>query len=216
MRVGIIIPDRNDRPDFLSNCLRMIYSQTLIPYHVEIVNDWPKSEKCDITYRYRIGYDRLRDKNLDVIALIENDDWYANNYLETMAKYWIREEKPNLLGLDHTVYYNIRLFAHFTMFHSTRSSAMNTLIKPDLEFDWGHDENPYADVHIWNVLKGKIMVPEKEICLGIKHGVGKCGGQSHTCHLSRYINKDDDKIFLKKIMDKASFEFYSNYFQLTS
>jgi glycosyltransferase involved in cell wall biosynthesis len=214
MKIGIIIPTRNDRPGFLENCLRMLKAQTLQPEVIEVVDYIPVSDACDITDRYRTGYDRLRGLGLDAIAFIEDDDFYTSDYLETMAKYWIREGRPNLLGLDHTVYYNIRLFAHFTMYHSTRSSAMNSFIKPDMNFDWGVDENPYTDVHLWNLLRGKIVVPEKEICLGIKHGVGKCGGQSHTTHLSRYINKDEDRSFLKSIMDRESFEFYSNYFKV--
>lgn len=216
MRVGVIIPTRGDRPELLKNCLRQLDNQTLKPERISIIQFPPEADKCDITKRYRIGYHHLSGKGLDVIALIEDDDWYSPDYLETMVGYWIKEGRPKLLGLDHTVYYNIRLFAHFTMFHSTRSSAMNTLIQPDLDFDWGPDENPYADVHIWNLLKGTIVVPEKEICLGIKHGIGKCGGQSHTCHLSRYVNKDEDKTFLKSIMDDESFEFYSSLCPLST
>lgn len=213
MRVGVIMPHRNDREKFLSHFHFILKNQTLQPDIVEIVDYPAKSDKVDITERYRTGYDNLRNKYLDVIALMEVDDYYAPDYLETMVKYYQRENNPTLLGLDHTVYYNINLFKYFTMFHSTRSSAMNTLIKPDMDFSWGNDNNPYADAWIWEKLKGKIIVPEKEICLGIKHGVGMCGGQSHTTHLDRYINSDNNKKFLKSIVDKESFAFYSNYFK---
>jgi glycosyltransferase involved in cell wall biosynthesis len=214
MRIGVIIPDRGDRPDFLNNCLRMLYSQTIKSehLHLEIVNDTPLSDQCDITWRYRTGYERLRDKNLDVIALIENDDWYAPNYLETMLNEWEKQGNPDLLGTSYTIYYHIRLFSYFTMHHSQRSSAMSTLIKPDLNFEWCADNDPYSDIHLWKTLNGKIFVPQKHICLGIKHGVGKLGGRSHIDKLERYINSDLDKKFIKEIMDKESFKFYSNYF----
>jgi hypothetical protein len=212
LRIGIIIPDRNDRPILLHNCMRMLAAQTLQPEIINVVNYLPKSEKCDITERYRTGYDQLRGKNLDLIAFIENDDYYCANYLEFMAKQWILSEKPDILGLNHTIYYHIRTFEHFTMFHNTRSSAMNTVIKPDLDLKWGHDNDPYTDVWLWNLLKGIIITPEKEACLGIKHGIGLCGGQNHTDHMDRFINKDHDKAFLRSVMDLESFEFYSNYF----
>lgn len=212
MKIGIIIPDRNDRPLFILNCMRMLAAQTLQPAIINVVNYIPKNSDCDITERYRIGYNELINKGLDLIAFIENDDFYASHYLEFMSNQWILNGKPDILGLDRTIYYHIRTFEHFTMHHNTRSSAMNTVIKPDLAIKWGHDNDPYADVWLWNLLKGVIISPEKEICLGIKHGIGLCGGQNHTDKMERYINKDHDKRFLKSIMDLESFEFYSNYF----
>lgn len=211
MRVGIIIPDRGDRPEFLKNCLRMISNQTLQPSIIELVNDEPLSKECDITWRYRTGYDRLRNKELDIIALIENDDWYSPTYLETMVNEWINRGKPNIIGTDHTIYYHIGLFAHFTMHHTQRSSAMSTLIRPDLEFKWCQDNEPYTDIHLWESLKGIIFKPENTICMGIKHGVGLCGGRSHVDRLNRYVNKDENKDFLKKILDLDSYWFYSEH-----
>jgi hypothetical protein len=212
MRIGVIIPDRGDRPGFLENCLRMIKAQTLKPAIIELVNDEPTSKNYDITKRYRMGYDRLRNKDLDIIALMENDDWYAPEYLETMISRWISSGKPEIFGLDHTIYYHIRLFAHFTMNHSSRSSAMNTIVKPDLNFKWCPDHEPYTDIHLWNTLKGTIISPEKTICMGIKHGIGLCGGRSHLDRLHRYINPDEQKEFLKATLDQVSFEFYSKVF----
>lgn len=212
MRIGVIIPDRGDRPDLLANCLRMLKAQTLQPEIIELVNDAPTSESCDITKRYRIGYDRLRNKGLDLIAFIENDDWYSPDYLETMANKWIESGKPDIIGTNYTIYYHIRLFAHFTMNHDTRSSAMSTLLKPDLNFKWCVDHEPYTDIHLWHTLKGVIFEPEKTICMGIKHGVGLCGGKTHIDRFDRFIHKDSNKGFLREKLDSDSFKFYSQYF----
>ena len=89
---------------------------------------------------------------------------------------------------------------------------MSTLLKPDLEFPWCRDIEPYTDIHLWNVLRGTIFKPEKHICLGIKHGEGMCGGFAHVNKLNRYINFDPEKKFIQTIMDKESFDFYANYF----
>lgn len=212
MRIAIIIPDRNDRPLFLENCLRMMRAQTLCPDHIEIVNDEPINDEYDITLRYRLGYDRLRRKGFDIIALIENDDWYAFDYLETMVRSWYSKGMPDLLGLNHTVYYNIKIRAYFTMHHTMRSSAMNTLIKPDLDFKWCADNEPYTDIHLWQTLKGEIITPKKLICMGIKHGIGKLGGKMHIDKLARYEHLDLYSEWLKSKLDEESFKFYSNYF----
>src|SRR5258706_947064 len=218
MKLAIIMPDRNDRPLFLENCLRMIKAQTFQPDIIELVNDKPLTNECDITWRYRTGYDRLRNKGIDVIALMENDDWYAPNYLQKMVTEWIKKGKPDLLGTNYTIYYHIKLFEHLTMWHDTRSSAMSTLIKPDLNFEWCADNEPYTDSYLWNTLKGITFNPGKNICLGIKHGTGMCGGLMHTERLDRYQRRgqsDHSKEFLKQNMDAESFEFYANYIKKT-
>ena len=209
LKIGIIIPDRGDRPLFLANCLRMIKNQTMQPTIVELVNDAPLSDACDITYRYRIGYDRLRNKSLDCILLMENDDFYAPNYIETMVCQWIKDGKPEIIGTNYTIYYHIGLNKHFTMNHKRRASAMNTLLKPDLNFTWCVDHEPYTDLHLWKTLNGHTFEPKELISIGIKHGIGKTGGVNHKCSFHRYINDDQSKELLKRHMDDESFLFYT-------
>lgn len=211
MKIAVLIPTRNNRPELLDNCLRMIEAQTLKPNHIEIVNDSPILEKCDITWRYRIGYDRLRKKGFDAILLMEDDDYYSPNYIETMVHEWEKQGKPEIFGTDYTIYYHIKLFAWFTFYHSVRSSAMSTLIKPDLKIDWPNDSEPYTDLYLWRQLQFGVFKPKNHICLGIKHGTTMTGGQSHVDRLHRYIENDSSKKFLRSVMDDASFNFYSNF-----
>lgn len=212
MKIGVIIPDRSDRPKLLANCLRMLNNQTVQSSEVYVVNEAPSSPLCDITKRYRIGYDHFRNKGFDILFFIENDDWYSPTYIETMITEWKAQGKPDIFGTDYTIYYHIKLFAQFTMHHNTRSSAMSTIIKPDLNFNWCVDHEPYTDMHLWTILKGKVFKPQKHICLGIKHGTGLCGGRSHVDRLHRYKITDPDKSFLKSVMDADSYNFYTNYF----
>lgn len=220
MKTAILIPDRGDRPQFLQNCLRMMKNQTVIPDHIEIVNDAPVTDEKDITWRYKTGYDRLRNKGFDVVALIENDDWYAPYYLEYMLKKWEMYNKPDLLGTDYTVYYHLKQKAWFTMNHPERASAMNTIIKPDLNFIWCQDNDPYTDLHLWlhAGLNGKIIHSKNYISLGMKHGEGLCGGVNHVDRMERFTNKDLELELLHKVMikendDFESFNFYSNYYK---
>lgn len=213
-KIGIIIPDRGDRPQFLLQCLRMLNGQTLQPFIVHIVNFPATDDSIDITKRYRMGYTELCRicPNLDVIALIENDDWYAPDYLETMWNQYVHYDKPEIFGTNHTIYYNLRLRKYFTFHHSERASAMNTLIKPGLDFAWCPDNYQYTDMHLWEILKGTTFQPDHTISLGIKHGIGKCGGVGHTDGFHRYQNDDDG--FLQRIVDSVDPKSFRFYFEL--
>lgn len=218
IKVGVIVPTRGDRPGMLDNLIRMINAQTFQPTLVHLVDYEPRSGDCDITQRYRAGYDWFRGMGMDVLALMEDDDFYSTSYLATMVSEWLRHGRPQLFGTSFTVYYNIRIFAYFTMYHDSRSSAMSTLIKPDLDFPWCPDHEPYTDQYLWKLkshLQGVIFLPPQYICIGIKHGVGLTGGRSHTDRLHRYVkNKgttDYQKEFLRQHLDPDSFSFYSQY-----
>jgi glycosyltransferase involved in cell wall biosynthesis len=211
MNVGIIIPDRRDRPQFLENCLRMMDRQTLKPDRICVMEYAPESDKCDITQRYRRGYHHLCGKDLDIIAFIENDDYYSPEYLEYMVNKWQEYGKPDIFGTNYTIYYHLKLGAHFTMYHQDRASAMNTLIKPDLDINWPVDHEPFTDMHLWANIKGITFMPEKVIAIGMKHGIGLCGGKSHVDKLYRYTNNDDG--FLQRTVDEDSYKFYSQFYE---
>ena len=219
MKIGIIIPTRGDRPEFLKNCLRMIEAQTIYKMKprpiidICIVDYKATSPECDITARYRKGYEYFRGKGFDIIFLLEDDDFYHPSYMSCMINYWEENYRPPILGLQHTVYYHIGLKKYYYMHHRTRSSAMNTTIKPDLIFKWCPDHYAYTDIHLWETIKNGVTVkPNAEICLGIKHGIGLCGGGMHTTQLHRYSDKDSfddiDFKFLKENTDPESFKFY--------
>jgi glycosyltransferase involved in cell wall biosynthesis len=210
MKVAVLIPTRNDRPGFLDNCLRMIEAQTLQPFHIEVMDYAPESEKCDITQRYRRGYEKLKGFDYDVIAFMEDDDFYSPEYLEVMVSEWQKRDRPDIFGTAYTIYYHLKLGAHFTMYHQDRASAMNTLIKPDLEITWPVDHEPFTDMHLWTNIHGVCIDPGKIISVGMKHGIGKCGGGSHVDRLRRYTNKDDG--FLKNTLDEESYKFYSQFY----
>ena len=209
IRVGVIIPDRGDRPAFLANCIRMMRGQTLQPVGIALMNFPPRSNDKDITVRYREGYERWRGNSVDVIAFIENDDWYSPVYLETMAAAWDNAGRPDIFGTDRTVYYNLNERAWKTMLHSRRSSAMSTFIKPNLDLTWPVDSDPYTDIHLWRTVNGLTHTFDPPICIGIKHGVGLCGGRMHVDQLDRLEYKDPDHVQLREWMDDESFNFYS-------
>ena len=214
MKIGIIIPDRNDRPELLKNCIRMIRSQVFYTdhnIHIKIVGFQPTTNEVDITKRYRIGYDYFRNRNFDCILFIENDDFYSPYYIETMVNEWVFQGKPKLLGTNYTYYYHLGLRKYLKMRHDRRASAMNTLIVPDLDINWCPDSEPYTDLFLWRHIQGITFKPKEIISIGIKHGTGLCGGNSHTNYLDRYRFEDPNFEFLHANMDTHSFKFYTEY-----
>lgn len=222
MKVGVIIPTRGDRSRFLNNCIAQMMEQTLQPAIIYTVDFAPAGPEKDITKRYRIGYDKLRGEGLDVIAFIEDDEAYSPDYLRQMTVEWDAAGRPDLFGTNYTHYFHLKHKAYFTMHHVDRSSMMNTFIKPDLSFPWCADEMPYTDIHLWDSLKkGKVLTsglcsPSYAISVGIKHGVGLCGGEFHTNNEDVFMGsrgvQDPDFNLLKQVCSPGSFEFFKNYF----
>lgn len=213
LKIAVLIPDRGDRPKFLQNCLSMLDRQTVKPDHIEIVNDNPTSDAIDITYRYRVGYNRLSRKGFDVILFIENDDYYHPQYIQMMCEAWDKHGRPQLLGTGSTIYYHIGLLKYVTMLHRSRASAMNTLIVPDLDLKWCADSEPYTDMWLWmredvNNITRVVFNPDRVYSLGIKHGKGKCGGSNHVTRLHRYKDSDENMNYLRSVVDQESFNFY--------
>ncbi len=216
MKLALLIPHRNDRPRFLSHLQYMLSRQTMQPEIIHYVDYEPESHQKDITQRYRRGYDYLRNEDLDAILLMEVDDYYAPNYIETTVNAWIEAGKPDLFGQRSTIYYHLKQRGYFTMYHEQRSSAMSTLIRPDLTFPWCPDSEPYTDVWLFSKLKYALFQPISPICIGIKHGDGLTGGGSHVDRLERYrkppATRDDSMAWLLDHVDPISFEFYRDYF----
>jgi len=204
--VAVIIPDRGDRPKMLANCLRMMKAQTMKPV-IHLIDEMPKDERPDITYRYKKGYQEV---NADLVFFIETDDWYHPNYLYTIYSCWLSEGKPDLIGIDYTYYYHLKLKKYFKYGHIGRASMMNTAIAPGLKLNWPSDNYRFVDMYLWDKIKGMTISPEHPISIGMKgHGEGMYGGTGHDNKLHRYVHNDNG--FLEKHLDKESFEFYKQY-----
>lgn len=225
VKLGIIIPTRGDRKRFLNNCLSQISRQSIynipdFPDPLILVVDFePKPEVIDITKRYRLGYETFKNKGLDLIAFIEDDECYSPIYLEFMIRSWIESGKTDLFGTTYTFYLHLRLMRYFTMNHVQRSSMMNTFIRPDLNFEWCPDETAYTDMHLWDnckQLSRALITPDPPIAIGIKHGEGMCGGFAHTNGMDNYTGPrgHEDGGLLRSVCDDESFEFFSRYFEL--
>lgn len=214
MKIAVIIPDRGDRPEFLEHCKKMLSNQTLKPSAITFA-DWPaENDLCDITPRYKNAYHALSLLDFDCVLFMENDDWYSPEYIETMVHDWIESGKPDLMGIGYTYYYHIGIEKYIKFEHPRRASMMNTLMKCGLNPNWPKDEYPYTDAWLWsrdqNPNLSKVVVTGPIISIGIKHGIGKSGGEYHRTKLERYKDNDPDFQWLSTILDKDSLNFYHN------
>jgi len=206
--IGVIVPDRGDRPKFLENCKRMIEAQSVAPDQIVLVNDNPTSKLPDLTKRIREGFEYAKDIGCEVILIMENDDFYHVDYLKEMLKAWRSNGEPDIFGTSSTVYYHILKRQFKKLAHPRRASLMNTLLKCEAQINWPNDKEVFLDLNLWKQLEGKTFEPGFMISLGIKHGQGLCGGRGHSSMI--YNNEDPHWDYLKKNVDPESFKFYSS------
>ena len=218
MKIDCVIPTRGNRKDFVDFAVKQIENQTFPPDFIEIVDHPPDSDKTDIASRYKIGIDRRLNAGADIIFFIEDDDFYCQNYIETMIKMWTAAGKPSLFGLDVTTYYHIGLKIYGDQSHEGRSSMYCTMMTKDFNVsNWPKDPDPFVDLKIWKGNKDKKAVtPVDTICLGIKHGQGKCAGSMHNANkFNKAFNirhkgkADSDLSYLQKITGPG-FWFYKS------
>lgn len=209
IKIGVLVPTRGNRPEFLNQAILMIKNQSLQPDFLEVIDDDFNSKEIDITRRYYSGCHRLFLKGANLIFCWEDDDWYAQNYIETVFTEWQKSGSPDIFGIGYSVYYHILSLKWFKINHPKRASMMATCFtKKVLEAKWPDNNYPYTDVALWGSMKGKTFMPSIPICLGIKHGIGLVGGGAHdgeTC--GHYSNSDMKGEYLKQITG-TDFEFY--------
>lgn len=210
IKIGIVIPTRGDRPQLLENCLKQISLQTVQPDVIELVDDQPLSLNKDITYRYRIGVERILKKDVDVIFFWEDDDWYSINYIETMLSLWDQSGRPNIFGFNQTTYYHIKLAKFVHLKHHGRSSMFNTMVTAEVmkDFKWNEDNDPWTDIHLWKSIEGVSLNTDLKICIGMKHGIGLSGGVGHNDGWMNSKTTDTNRNYLKAHLDYRSLQFY--------
>lgn len=209
MKIGVLIITRGDRPKFLEHAKYLLSLQTKQPDFIEIVDEKPLTNKCDITYRYKKGSNVLFRKGADCVLPFEDDDFYSENYIETMVKKWVENREPLIFGLANTIYYSLTQKKFTILKHRGRASMMSTMISRDAVINWGEDNYPFTDLTLWNQLKGVAVEDESGLCIGIKHGIGLCGGKAHNSNFPYSIDDKDFK-YLESKVDKRSFEFYKS------
>jgi hypothetical protein len=202
-RFAVIIPDRNDRPELIQHCLNQLSRMTIKPDKIFHVNWPPISAHIDLCERVYDAVMRAKEFGIDLVFIIENDDYYPANYFERFG-----DLNADFFGDDLTYYYHLKTRQYKSMYHPGRSSLFTTGFRISAlgNFQWGGDV--FLDMRLWehakkNKLK-KMFVNTGAI--GIKHGIGKCGGKGHRMKMQ---NCDTHMSWLKSRVDPESYLFYS-------
>ena len=207
MKIGTVTPTLGDRPIFLNRLKERLNNQTR-KADVSVFVDHKGNGKVDIRERYIKGIKECFDKGCDLVLFIEDDDYYPLTYIEEMSSEWERLNRPNIFGVKTTTYYQI-VSNRFVNMSPNHSSAYCTGIGSGAKYEVGAVSSPYYDIAIWAANKGP-QVELKNPPLGIKHGLGRCGGVGHDINSRLYMaNIDLDMSLLRQRVDKESFNFYN-------
>lgn len=213
IKIAVVIPTRGNRPEFLAFALKQLDRQTRKADVVILVDEPPAGPGIDIAVRYKFGFGKAFSiHGCDMAVCIEDDDYYAPEYIEWMERRFIESRRPVMLGISHTIYYNIMTCQWVRLDHPGRSSMMNMAVGPAiLEQPWCADDYAYLDFHLWTKTRcSKISFHgQLGMCVSIKHGIGMVGGGGHTTGWKHYNQLDPDMVMLGEwVKDKDELEFY--------
>ena len=202
MDFAIIIPDRGDRPQFTEHCFYQIKRQTIKPEKIYHINYLPLDNSVDLVFRIQKGIQLAKNDGINKVAIIENDDYYPDSYLESII--W-RE----LTGILATIYINIIHDLCKPILHPGRSALFCTAFEISAfeDFEFPKPDTIDLDKYIWKHKCLKVLHYPSELPIGIKHGVGKCAGWYHTNEIQQMkpLNEDLFKYYIKR---KQSRNFY--------
>lgn len=240
-----------DRPLAFSLCKRWMQNQTVKNFQWIVVDDGKipiedfKFDGLNYAYRSRGPYEPDHTMILNLheafklvdgrkILFIEDDEYYAPNYIEEMAK---RLDRYKLVGIGRSKYYHLPTFRwgiHSNMGHaSLAQTAFHVDIFDEIKNSLLGD--CYFDIRVWKIVNGdkaslksaKIDILEcisedgrglifedrvKSLYSGMKGLPGRVGiGAGHNSKQSFY-NADTNKVILKRWVEKK--EDYNMYLTL--
>lgn len=206
MKFCAIIPDRGDRAELTENCFRQLERMTLKPDSIGHINYDPLDSGFDLVERIKTGVNKCQELGYDLCFIIENDDFYPAEYFEGFAPYF---EKYDFFGQEHSDYYNLRNLTHNRFDHQYRSSLFTTGFKISAlnNFEWPDPSKPFLDIDLWKYARHKRRIFVETGAIGIKHGLGLCGGKGHKFNMR---NRDPEMKWLAERVDQESLEFYKS------
>lgn len=214
MKYTIITPTRNERPNLLN--LRHSYVKRMIEYsnsegHI-FVNDLVidtsllpiKPNTIDLWDRIKIGFLQALNTKTEAVIIIEDDDWYAPNHISTILN---NLSGNNITGPNQTIYHNPLENRMMHINHPNRSSLCSTAlsitgIKLALKLNY---PNAFVDLQFWkNITTPNAYQSDQPTVIGIKHGIGKCGGKGHNENFLKQLDKDNN--WLKSIIPNDDYQ----------
>jgi len=203
-----IIPDRGDRPEFTEHCLKRLKAYDWIDI-IHVCYE-PSDHRFDLIERIQKGVKQAKSEGYKKAFIVENDDWYSLEYFQPFDF--------DFVGYSDTIYYHIKSKTWEHTFHSKHSSLFTTAFKLDAldGFKWPRPDAVFLDVELWkhamNSPRLRYSLKQTNPCIGIKHGMGLCGGMGHR---QTFPFKDYDMKWLESKVDSESLELYKRLGQQT-
>jgi hypothetical protein len=196
MKFAAITMTRGDRTQLLERCIKQVNYQTVKVHKHYIIDYKPLDNNCDLIPRFKKGIELAKADGIDFVFVFEDDDYYPNDYIEKTYK-----KGFDIIGYSKTIYYHLSLNGIKEMIHKNRSSLFCTAFKINAldSFTYPNDKEPYLDLLIWKfaIENLKFYLYENNIAVGVKHGIGKAGGNGHKTNQIRYTKIDN--YFINKI-----------------
>jgi hypothetical protein len=218
-KILLLTPDRDDRPEFLEHCRWQMLRQTLKPGAHFVINGPGERGVVDIVPRLKKGVKMAIENGFEYCFIIENDDYYPDDYLEKMMFYFNLWKETELLGIGETIYYSLQHKKWRVLTHPERSSLFCTAFRIQglKNYQWPDDRLLYFDMHLWTYKCTKKLITFSDPPIGIKHGTGFCPGNYHNGIVNgkqaKNMNNDDNLMWLKEHVRQESFEFYKKMIQ---
>lgn len=194
---------RGDRPQFLEFCKHQLSRMYVKPDHSYFIDYPPIGTDFDLVARVRKGIELAKADGFDRCFIVEDDDYYPPDY-------FLLTPSADFIGDDHTIYYHLGNRTWQEWSHPRRASLFTTGFNiSTLEgFQWLPDNERFLDISLWNYAtrEKKTVFWRQSKAVGIKHGIGLCGGRGH---IQRNKYQDQDLAWLKAHVDTEAFTFYS-------
>jgi len=180
-RVHVVTPTRGDRPPILAslNQLYAAWQDYPVEAHWRIAYP-PRSEEPDLVPRVREGLTRAFQAGADLVLVMEDDDYYSPSYVRLLVEEWERAGRPSgLVSMDAARYHLVtRNWGHIR--EDKRRPALFVSGFSALPSAWPEDADLFLDAHLSRIVPDlhQFVLPAWE-AIGIKHGVGLCGGNQH-------------------------------------
>lgn len=199
-----ITPSRGDRPELLDLCKHQLSRMTVKPSKSYFISYKP-TRFPDLVDRVKEGIHRARVDGFSFVFIVEDDDFYCNDYFEKIAP----TENDCFIGSEQTTYYNLRNKTYDSFIHPKRSSLFTTGFNLDCIkfFDFPNPDTIFLDVEMWK-FAGQKQLKRRFVetgAIGMKHGIGKVGGKGHKMEMK---NRDEEMAWLKSKVDNEAYAFY--------
>ncbi len=211
MKIGVLVCDPGDRPEFTEQYRHLIRYQTRKAYATYFVDEPRKDDRVDLVTRMRRGGEALKN-SCDLIVIVENDDFYSRNYFERMAVLWERYDRPPLIGFSETIYYHLITRKFVTIKHPHRASLFTTCIAAASvdSIVWPAENEVFVDLRLWEQFNGVAIPPAVIEAIGIKHGQGRIVSQGQKKDFHRYGKEGiaDENMDWLRARTGSQFDFY--------